>query len=256
MKGIILKPEIISKGVTVINAIKDIDLKGRKLATYYASFEHGEDSDSDIAMPGMTLNSIKQRGPLSAKPRIKNFINHETHRPFGRPIEMGEDARGPWGVAEIGDWNDAIDTLKQVDFGVITEASYGLQTIRRDPADRRKQLEVVVWEWSNLTAWGAQSNTSIFYNGKSLTTEDEIAHLQKKMVALEKFCRNSTATDECIENLLIEMKYLNQRVIDLLTTTAAGNPPTDQKGEGTTDTPGRQEDYSELLNNLKSIKFN
>ena len=254
MKGIILKPEIISKGVTVVNAIKELDLKGRKLATYYASFQAGPDSDSDIAMPGMTLNTIKQRGPASAKPRIKNFINHDTSRPFGRPVEMGEDTIGPWGLAEIGDWNDAVDTLKQVDFGVITEASYGLQTLRRDPTDKRKQLEVIVWEWSNLTHWGAQADTAIFYNGKAMTPQDEIEYLQKKMTAVEKFCRNSTATDECIENLLIEIKYLNQRVVDLLTTTTAVDP--DKKSEGDTAEPGKQEpDYSELLANIKSIKF-
>lgn len=253
MSDIILRPEIITKGVTVVKAVKDLDMTGRKLATYYATFVHGEDFDGDIAVPGMTLKTIREQGPQSAKPRIKHFINHNPYQPFGLPIEMGEDSHGAFGVSAIGDWNDAIDHLKKVDFGVMTEASYGLKTVKRDPKDKRKQLEVIVWEWSNLTHWGSQGNTSIFYNGKSLTTADEIALIQEKMVAMEKFCRNSTATDTCIENVLIELKYLSQRVIDLLTTTTAVKP--DSKSEGDTAAPETQEDYSELMENLKSLKF-
>lgn len=226
--------------------IKDVDINKRILTAYYSAFGN-KDSDGDIGTPGMTLKSIAETGPSSAQPRIKYFLNHDVTHPLGTHKELGEDAHGPWYRAEAGAHAFGVDFLKMVDSGVITEHSYGLSVVRRDKSVNAKMLEVKVWEVSPLTHWGANPLTPFIDIGKSMTREDEISYFQKKMDSLEKFCRNTDATDETIQSLLLEIKYLTAHIINLTTTTAAA--------EKAQETPGTQDDYSELLNSIKSIKL-
>jgi hypothetical protein len=77
--------------------------------------------------------------------------------------------------------------------------------------------EVKLWEGSSLTAWGANQMTPITAL-KGATKESTIDQIVSKSEAIEKFCRNSTATDETIEMLLLYNKQLTQHIIDLQTT--------------------------------------
>lgn len=238
---------VIAKGGVYIGALKNVDRKSRVMSGYYTAFEN-LDSDEDIGTKGMTLKSVAETGPRSAKPRIKHFLNHNTTQPLGVLTDMGEDNVGAHYTSQIGDHNLGLDFIKMADSGLITEHSYGLTPLQRDAKDRRRMLQVKVWEVSPLTAWGANSETPFISLGKSLnmTPEQEIKYWADKQAAIEKFCRNTDATDETIENLLIEIKYLTQHIIDLSTTTLTAGKASD--------TPGTQ-DYSQLLGDIQSIKF-
>jgi hypothetical protein len=48
-----------------------------------------------------------------------------------------------------------------------------------------------------------------------MKSEFKAEKLIAKMKAIEKFCRNSTATDETIEALLLQSKQLAQFIIDM-----------------------------------------
>lgn len=237
---------IIKMGGVYVGALKDVDAASRRVTVRYTAFDN-EDSDGDIGTKGMTLKSVAETGPSSAQPRIKHFLNHDVNIPLGNPVEMGEDNIGAWAVSQIGDHDAGLNFMKMARSGLITEHSYGLAVVRRDTKNRKRMLEVKVKEFSSLTHWGANSLTPILQLSKSMTKQEEIEHWIKKQEALEKFCRNSDATDDCIENLLLQCKFLTQHIIDLTNTTPAA-----AKAQ---EAPGTREDYSDLLKSITEIKF-
>ena len=96
-----------------------------------------------------------------------------------------------------------------VDSGLITEHSIGFKTIKEDKkSDANYMTEIRLWEGSSLTAWGSNPETPIT-GTKGLNMEA----VNSRIKALDKFCRNTTATDETIELLLIEIKQLQQNLI-------------------------------------------
>lgn len=241
---------LIKRGLVVTQAktgnIEDLDIKRRLVKVRYTAFDN-EDSDGDIGTKGMTLKSVAESGPKSAQPRIKHFLNHDITQPLGVPQEMWEDNQGAIATSLIGTHAGGSDFLEKVDSGIITEHSYGLLPVRRDKSNPKRMLEVKVFEFSSLDAWGANPLTPILSTGKSMTKTDEIQHWTNKIAALEKHVRNSTAPDELLEGMLIEIKCISQRLIDLITTT----PAVDK----TQAAPGTQEDYTALLQSLQTIKF-
>jgi len=108
-----------------------------------------------------------------------------------------------------------------VDSGLITEHSIGFKVIKEDKkADANYMSELRLWEGSSLTHWGSNDQTPIT-GVKSLNIED----INTRIKNLDKFCRNSTATDETIELLLIEIKQLQQFIIE---STKAAEAPVPQ----------------------------
>lgn len=193
--------------------LKDVNVKQGIISGYFASF-NTPDSDKDIIRKGAFVRSITENGPASNKPRIKHLLNHDPSQPLGSLISLKEDDYGLSYESQIGTHNLGQDFLKMVDSGLIKEHSIGYVTVKRnqigdwqDPACSAvyELTELKLYEGSSLTAWGANENTPLT-GVKSLTTEAMKSRIEK----LEKFCRNATASDECIELLLLEIKQLGQ----------------------------------------------
>ena len=110
-----------------------------------------------------------------------------------------------------------------VESGLITEHSIGFKIIKRNQiqsyenyvknpsAGQYEITEIKLFEGSSLTAWGANPLTPI----TSLKSINDIDLFVAKHEAIEKFCRNTTATDETIQMLLLHNKQLAQLVIDM-----------------------------------------
>lgn len=229
---------------------KNVDIKNRRVEGYYSAFDN-EDSDGDIATKGMTLKTISENGPNSARPRIRHFLDHDVTKGLGKLVDMNEDSHGPWYASQIGRHWQGDDFLKMVEDGIVSEHSYGLQVVKRDKAEPARMLEVKVWEVSSLQSWGANERTP-FKNAKGLTVDQQIKRYSERVKALEKFCRNSDATDETLLSLELECKQLTQVIIDLLTTPT---PAAEKAPE-----PGTHENYdtaklNSLMANINSIKF-
>jgi len=203
--------------------IKDIDGKKGIVTGYFADF-NTIDSDGDKIMPGAFAKTISDTGPKSRKPRIKHLMNHDISQPLGLLMELHEDHKGLYYESNVGTHSLGVDFVKMADSGLITEHSIGYRTIKFNqimPWDQWKEgqaarelVELKLWEGSSLTAWGANPNTPL----TGLKSEIEINKLLNKADAIEKFCRDSTATDETIEMLLIYNKQLLQLITDLKTT--------------------------------------
>jgi len=194
-------------------SIKDIDGKKGIVTGYFASFGN-KDSDGDIIQKGAFAKTIAEQGPNSAHPRIKHLMNHDITKPLGKILVLQEDSKGLYYESQVGSHSLGQDFIKMVESGLITEHSIGYTTVKNDKkSDANYLVELKLMEGSSLSAWGANEMTPLT-GIKSLTLEDMTARVK----ALDKFCRTTTATDETVELLLIEIKQLLQIITDTKTT--------------------------------------
>ncbi|HEU4903170.1 MAG TPA: HK97 family phage prohead protease [Flavisolibacter sp.] len=213
--------------------LKDLDTKEGIVKGYFSAF-NVKDSDGDIILPGAFTKSIKERGPQSQRPRIKWLIDHDTTQVPGVIKELSEDSYGLAYVGKVGTHNLGQDFLKMVESGIITEHSIGFKTIEEKKRDNANYMHVLhLMEGSSLKTWGANEYTPI----TGIKSEIEPEKLAVRIKRLEKFVKNTDATDECIESLIIEIKQLSQLLIDTLTaspcTTPAAQPAQEPEKEVT-----------------------
>lgn len=195
-------------------SIKDIDGKKGIVTGYFSRFDN-VDSDGDIIRKGAFTKTILESGPLSSNPRIKHLLNHNSSQPLGKILSLNEDMTGLAYESQIGTHTLGQDFIKMVESDLIAEHSIGFQTIKTNKLkDGTCEItEIKLWEGSSLTAWGANYNTPLT-GLKSSAKDDILQQIINRQKNLEKFCRNSTASDETIELLLIENKQLTQYIID------------------------------------------
>lgn len=192
---------------------KDVDKKGRIMIGAFTAYNN-LDADGDIGRKGMFNKTWKENFS-----RIKHLLNHDSTKPIGKPVELWEDDNFAYYKSQVGTHKLGDDVLDMAESGLLTEHSYGYQRIRENKVKEGNELlEVKQWEFTNLTGWGANANTPLLSFTKDLSKDDQIKKYIKRIETLEKFCRNSVASDETIELLLIECKQLSQLIIDLTTT--------------------------------------
>lgn len=190
-------------------AVKDVDMGSRTVVQAYTRYDV-KDSDGDYGRKGMFTKTWSENFS-----RVKHLLNHDTTKPVGAIKELWDDNEYAYYKSRVGTHTLGEDYIKMADSGLITEASYGFQIIKQNKvADGNELLEVKLWEVSSLTAWGANQYTPIISLTKGLQKEEQVDKISARIKALDKFCRNSTATDETIELLLLELKQLQQLFIE------------------------------------------
>lgn len=206
----------------LIASFNDVDPKLGVVTGYFSRFNN-VDADGDIIRPGAFAKTIKEQGPDSSQPRIKHLLNHDPSQPLGKLMKLTEDATGLSYESQIGKHELGEDFIKMVESGLITEHSIGFKIVKRNQIQSYENYlsnpsagmfeitEVKLYEGSSLTAWGANPMTPI----TSLKSADQVDMFAAKIAAIEKFCRNSSATDETIEMLLNYNKQLAQSIIDM-----------------------------------------
>ena len=206
--------------------VKDVDTKEGVVSGYFSAFGM-VDSDGDIMMPGAFKRSIADWGP-KGKGRIKHLLNHDPSKPLGKVIELEEDGYGLKYVSKVGTHSLGKDFLKMVESGLIAEHSIGFKTLREQKSGDANQIhEVMLFEGSSLTAWGANENTPLIGMKNMGTIED----IQAQIKAFEKFIRDSDVTDETIDLCLIKVKQLAQALEMMSSTEAVIATPPQQKEE-------------------------
>ena len=206
--------------------VKDVDVKEGIVSGYFSAFGM-VDSDGDIMMPGAFKRSIADWGP-KGKGRIKHLLNHDPSKPLGKVMELDEDGYGLKYVSKVGTHSLGKDFLKMVESGLIAEHSIGFKTLREQKSGDANQIhEVMLFEGSSLTAWGANENTPLIGMKNMCTIED----IQSQIKAFEKFIRDSDVTDETIDLCLIKVKQLAQALELMSSTEAVIATPPQQKEE-------------------------
>lgn len=236
-----VKQIFLYKNSSVNASIKDVDGKKGIVSGYFSSFDN-VDSDGDVIRKGAFAKSIMEWGPKSTTPRIKHLQNHNVSQPLGKITDLSEDTNGLLYESQIGSHALGQDFIKMVDSGLITEHSIGYQVMKQNQlqewADYMKNptggmfelTDLKLWEGSSLTAWGSNQNTPLT-GMKAEEKKDAIQALMNRQKNLEKFCRNTTASDETIELLLIECKQLTQLIIINTEQPKIDTPQPEIKGE-------------------------
>jgi hypothetical protein len=229
--------------------IKDADVK-KGIVTGYASVFGNMDSDNDIIMAGAFAKTISERGPGSAKPRIKHLWQHDSWQPIAIPQKLEEDEKGLYFESMFGKDQFSQDKLQQHIDGIITELSIGYNVVKQEDildADgkflHRKLLELKLWEYSSVT-WGANSLTEII-SAKG-EVKDIMADLTKRLEALNRGLKNGKYTDETCEVFEAEICKISSIIQSL-----------ELKEPGVTSTPEIEPAdanmFESILINLKSI---
>lgn len=199
----------------------DTDPKLGIVTGYFSRFNN-VDADGDIIRPGAFAKTIKEQGPTSSLPRIKHLMNHDPSQPLGKLTSLTEDATGLAYESQIGSHELGEDFIKMIESGLITEHSIGFKIVKRNQIQSYEAYqknpslgmfeitEIKLFEGSSLTAWGANPLTPI----TSLKSEIHIDKIIKQQNAIERFCKNTDATDETIQMLLIHSKQLAQLISD------------------------------------------
>jgi HK97 family phage prohead protease len=205
----------------LIAEVIDINPKQGIVTGYFSKFNN-VDGDGDIIVPGAFAKTIRENGPDSSLPRIKHLLNHDPTIPLGKLVSLKEDSYGLSYESQIGSHEAGEDFIKMVESGLITEHSIGFKIIKRNQIQSYENYqknpslglfeitEIKLYEGSSLTAWGANPLTPI----TSLKSETELDLLVAKHNAIEKFCRNTTATDDTVQMLLLYSKQLAQIILD------------------------------------------
>jgi len=204
--------------------LKDVDAKKGIVSGYFSAFGM-VDSDGDIMMPGAFKRSINDWGP-DGKGRIKHLLNHNPSQPLGKITSLKEDSYGLLYTSQIGTHQLGKDFIKMVESGLIGEHSIGFRTLQEQKSDMGNELrDVMLFEGSSLTAWGANENTPLI----GMKSFKSIEKMQDEIRAFDKFIRNSDASEETIDLCLIKVKQLAQAIEQMSSTTVVPQTPEQPK---------------------------
>lgn len=179
----------ISLPVVEVNKLKGI-------VTLYASAFDNVDSDGDIITKGAYAKTISE-----GQKRIKHLFMHKTQDIIGRPLRMIEDSTGLLIESFITEADNGDHRLKYAE-GLYTEHSVGIipLQINKNQDGTQTFTEVKLFEYSTVT-WGANPNTP------TVNVKNQ-ADIYERLAKLEKFLRNSTATDETLYQIELEIKQI------------------------------------------------
>lgn len=187
--------------------IKDLDRKQGIVTGYFAQFG-SVDSDMDSIKKGAFAKTIMENGP-EGKNRIMHLYQHDVNKPLGKPYMLKEDEFGLYFESKIIGTTYGEDVLKLYEAGVINEHSIGFRTVKNTPKEGFNEIEeVMLYEGSTVT-FGANENTP-FTGFKSMTATEAV----QKMQTISKAFRRGDFTDDTFNLLEIQMKQLEQFIID------------------------------------------
>ena len=201
---------------TLVTEFKDVDMSSMTVAGYFSAFDK-VDSYNEVALKGSFKKSLDEN-----RERIKYLLNHDVTKNLGPFNDLKEDNYGLFYRATVLPTTFGKDFMVMVQGGVIKEHSIGYKEIAsRQEGNIKYITEHKLMEGSALTGWGVNQYTPMVKN---------ITEANDRIKTLEAFCKNTTATDETIQLLMLEIKQLHQLLID--TTPAAVEAPEPEKAKG------------------------
>lgn len=191
--------------------IEDVDEKGRVLVA--ANAIGNVDSDEDRSMPGSFTKTLKENFN-----RLKWFLNHDTKLLLGVPVEGNESGQY---LKMLGQLNmkkqlsqDTYEDYKlYAEYGRTLEHSIGVEAIKKDVKDGvREVYEWKLWEYSTLTAWGANEQTPLLGIKSDKEVIETIDWLALKI-------KKGKYTDEKFSQIEAQLKQLKSLLIEPAETT-------------------------------------
>lgn len=161
--------------------VKDIDEKG--IVTVAANAFGNEDADHDISVKGSYNKTINENFK-----RLRWFLNHDRNVLLGIPLEASQTEkylvmRGKLSMEKQIARDVYADYKLYAEHGNSLEHSVMVQAVKRDDEDNRIVTEWKLWEYSTLTAWGANSETPMLGIKSEKSIQETIDWLE---IALKK----------------------------------------------------------------------
>ena len=153
--------------------LKNIDEK-EGVVEAYANVYNVKDAQGDISDPSSFQKTVKEN-----RKRIKVLKDHDKRISLGVPLDINpEDSYGLFTVTKFNlsktVAKDAFtDILLSHETGLNTELSVGVQAVQRDFRNKSLVKEWKLFEYSFLTAWGANELSTVT-GVKSLQTLPEV----------------------------------------------------------------------------------
>ena len=200
---------------TITAEVKDVDLKGRRVSGWWASYGN-KDFDKDIIEAGAARKTIAERGPLGSNEIF--FLNqHNWSQPHGKPVVLEDQPKGIYfESAQMPDTSYSKDSLVLYEAGIVIQHSIGFQTLKHEDSGNwsdgtylRRIKEIKLFEGSNVTL-GANPNTP-FTGFKSLTFEEANDQINR----IVKLIRHGSLTDDSFSQLEIALKQLQLHSYEL-----------------------------------------
>jgi HK97 family phage prohead protease len=190
--------------------IKDITEKG--IVQVAANAFGNKDVQGDISMPGSFKKTLTENFG-----RLKWFLNHDKEKLIGVPIEGEEDGNylkltGKLNLnKELG--RDVYEDYKlYAEYGKTLEHSIGVDAVKYDmKSDSRQVTEWKMWEYSTLTAWGANERTPMIAL-KSMNDELDFLNIM---------LRKGNYTDEKFKEIELQINKLKSLLTEPDVTTQA-----------------------------------
>lgn len=218
--------------------VKDFDESRREAVIAFATY-NSLDSDQDIATKGMFNKSINEHFD-----KIRFFKNHDKNIALGLIKEFMEDDMHAYVRVQFSKATAGNDAWIMAQEGVMKDASYGFTPIKQEKIEGkgRRFKEVKLYEVSLLTHWGAHPMSGLRSIEKGVSNE-ELKDLESHVHLLEKFIRNTKASDETIKQAIDQLEII-KTFLNINTVSTQNEPPTsDTKSEDT---------LKELLNIFKT----
>ena len=184
--------------------LKDMNYNSRTAIIAHAVYNN-IDRVGDISTKGMFNKSWHE------KKKIDFLFNHETKQIPGNVIRTFEDDEKAYTEVKFGNWTLGNDVMEMIDSGVIRGASFGFITEKKEMVEVkgrkvRKLREVWQEETSLLTAMPANPLAGVVSLRKDDDIQNFISEVKHHISAMDKFCRNTKASDETIKLIMDEVK--------------------------------------------------
>jgi HK97 family phage prohead protease len=142
---------------------KDIDIKKGEGVIAFATYG-SKDRDGDRANQGMFSKSWNEFKD------VRFFKNHDKTTGPGKIMKLWDDDKHAYSQVKFGTHTEGQDVLKQIDEGIITDASYVFVPMKGKPFAEGgyDYTEVFHKEVSALTHWGAHPESKVKTVKKSL----------------------------------------------------------------------------------------
>lgn len=187
--------------------IKEFDKSKRIVIIAHAAYDN-IDFTKDISRKGMFSKSWGEN-----KSDISFYLNHNDEQAPGKVVDVYEDAQFAYTKAWLGTHTLGNDVLTMMDEGVIKKASFGYITQKSNQITVKGQKvrelkEVQHIETSVLTKMPANIKAGVVSVTKAFEgiTDEQIKEFYRHLTTLEKFCRNTKASDGCIKMMMTEIE--------------------------------------------------
>lgn len=164
----------------------------------------------DIARPGMFKKTWTEAKAKGVKNALGFYINHDPQRQPGTVEDVWDDEYKAFTKVRFGTHTLGQDTMLMMDEGIIRDASFSFKAIQKNflniKGQKVRELKEVLHGETSAVVGIPPINPLA---GVVSVTKADIGALEQfkaHIERLEKFCRNTTATDETILLIADEAK--------------------------------------------------